>query len=202
VVDTPSAPSQWSFDGWRIWIALAVACVLSVWVPVLISLRFPVYALDYWGVLSGYIGVSWAAPAALTGLAVSNYARQRGLRRRRLLAGAVGALTGVVLIVSLASWIVGIEDRLTGETTGSPTARDETTATAPADLVRQEAEASPPVQEVVCAPISDASFFCAVTFRGPSCQLWMVQNGVATALPTIMRGASGSRSGTGVRCGR
>ena len=69
-------------------------------------------------------------------------------------------------------------------------------------LVRTSAEETRPVQGVLCHPFSDDLAFCAVTFRGPSCELWDVTDGKATGLGVIVKGASGSRSGKGVRCGK
>jgi hypothetical protein len=68
-------------------------------------------------------------------------------------------------------------------------------------LVRTSAEEDRPVQGVVCHSVSGDLALCAVTFRGPSCELWKVTNGKATGLGVVVKGASGSRSGAGVRCG-
>ena len=82
-----------------------------------------------------------------------------------------------------------------------------TTQTTPASIgkvearVRTLASKSQPVQSVMCSAISDDLVFCAVTFPGPSCQLWDVDGDKTTVLPTI-DGASGSRTATGVLCGQ
>ena len=75
-----------------------------------------------------------------------------------------------------------------------------TAHTSPARLVRDAAEELRPVQSVVCHAITEESTFCAVTFVGPSCQLWEVTNGKPSGLPVIIDGKSGSKSKTGVRC--
>ena len=69
-------------------------------------------------------------------------------------------------------------------------------------LVRKSAEETRPVQSVLCATFSDDLTLCAVTFRGPSCELWNVENGNPKRLGVVIEGASGSRSGKGVRCGK
>ena len=90
-----------------------------------------------------------------------------------------------------------------GNDVGSPT----TTQAAPESvaevkaLVRKRASKTLPVQSVICSAVSDDLAFCVVTFTGPSCQLWTVQGGETTPLPTV-DGASGSRTAKGVWCGR
>jgi hypothetical protein len=88
-----------------------------------------------------------------------------------------------------------------GDDGGAPT----TPQTTPASIgevearVRTLASKSQPVQSVICSAISDDLVFCAVTFPGPSCQLWDVDGDKTTALPTI-DGASGSKTTKGVSC--
>ena len=91
-----------------------------------------------------------------------------------------------------------------GDTEGAPT----TTQTSPASigevkaLVRTRASRSRPVQSVICSAMSEDLFFCAVTYTGPSCELWDVDGGKTIALPAI-DGASGSRTAKGgVFCGQ
>ena len=69
----------------------------------LVSLRFPVYALDFWGVLSGYIGLSWLSPAALTGMVVAGIVRERGWPRPRLLGSIAGVVIGAMLLIGFVA---------------------------------------------------------------------------------------------------
>ena len=191
-----------SAEGWRLWGALAAACLVAAWIPMLVSLRFPVYALDFWGVLSGNIGLSWLSPAALTGLAVAGIAREQGWSRPRLLGGVAGVVTGAVLLIGFVAWGASIEPRWADEMAITPAKETAETAPAtPASLVRERAEKSRSVLDVLCAPGSEDTTFCVVTYEGPACQLWSVVDGEATALPSIISGASGSRTARGVRCG-
>ena len=90
-----------------------------------------------------------------------------------------------------------------GDDGGAPTTT-QTTPTSIAEvesLVRTSASKSGPVQSIICSAVSDDIVFCAVTFAGPSCQLWEVVGTETVALPTI-EGASGSRTAKGVSCGQ
>lgn len=112
---------------------------------------------------------------------------------------ALIALSGVaaVAIVYWAGW----------DDSSSPPTREATeTATAPTAhperLVRRTAAKSRPVESVLCQDVSDDLVLCVVTFTGPSCQLWQVVGGAAVGLSLIIDGAAGSRSESGVRCGK
>jgi len=192
-----------------LWLALAAACLLAVWIPGAISLVHPVYAFDEWGLISGYIGVSWLAPAALVGLAIHIETRSRGVRRPRLLACASAFVIGFALLLALSTWGVVIEGRWQGSLS------DQTTATAPererqgveprgptttpAGLVYREARGGRRIESVQC--VEGSVVACVVTLEGPACQLWIVKDGEAIPAPGVVEGASGSRSGSGVRCG-
>ncbi len=58
------------------------------------------------------------------------------------------------------------------------------------------------MRSVLCHRFSDDLEFCAVTFRGPSCELWNVENGKSAGLGLVIKGASGSKSAKGTRCGK
>src|SRR5262245_10942827 len=96
---------------------------------------------------------------------------------------------------------------LTGCAGGDDDRAPTTTQTSPASigdvesLVRSRASESGPVQSVFCHAISDDLAFCAVTFRGQSCQLWDVEGDETFALPAV-EGATGSRTRKGVSCGQ
>ena len=170
----------------------------------LVSLLVPVNAFDFWGVLSGFIGLSWLSPAALTGLAVASLARDRGRSHPRLLGGVTGVTIALVLLVGFVAWGASIEPRRAGEmatTTAEQTEEAAIRRPTPASLVRARAETSRAVLGVLCAPVSEDTTFCAVTYEGPACQLRSVADGEAIALPPIISGASGSRTVRGVRCG-
>lgn len=85
-------------------------------------------------------------------------------------------------------------------TTTEPETTTVPPSTDPAQIVRAAAAASRPVEAVVCHTISDEFALCAVTFAGPSCQLWQVTDGNALGLPIVVDGARATRTGTGVRC--
>lgn len=78
-------------------------------------------------------------------------------------------------------------------TVGLPTARPEV-------LVLAAAGKSRKVKSVVCHAFSDDVVLCAVTFKGPSCQLWQVSDGAALGLSLLVKGATGVKTRTGVRC--
>jgi hypothetical protein len=61
--------------------------------------------LGAWGVLSGYIGLSWAFPALLVGLAAASVFRDWGLPLHRALGTAVGVTAGVVLLFGAAQFV-------------------------------------------------------------------------------------------------
>ena len=105
-------------------------------------------------------------------------------------------LLGVVALAVTA--YAGWDD--TSERTSEATTAVSPTTTSPQELVRAAAAASRPVENVVCHTMSDELTFCAVTFAGPSCQLWQVTDGEALDLPIVVDGARATRTGTGVRC--
>ena len=83
----------------------------------------------------------------------------------------------------------------------TPTQATPTSVREVEDLVREDASATGPVQNVLCSPVSDDLVFCAVTFTGPSCELWHVKGDKTIVLPAI-EGASGSRTSKGVSCSK
>ena len=86
-----------------------------------------------------------------------------------------------------------------GSTVKAPEATVPTTRELEA-LVRRHAKTSRPVENVFCHGITDELAFCAVTFVGPSCQLWEVEAGVPTVTLPPIEGVSASRSAKGVGC--
>jgi hypothetical protein len=149
----------------------------------LVSLRFPVYALDFWGVLSGNIGLSWLSPAALTGVAVAGIARGQGWSRPRLLGGVAGVVTGAVLLIEFVAWGASIEPRWADEMAITPA--QETAETAPATPARKPLDTPRPQQ---LSPPDDGGWAGspAASGPGPCCR-------------RLLRGESGVPSQAGSR---
>ena len=130
-------------------------------------------------------------------------ARFQGLLRHTHLSmiGFAVRLLGMIALLGVTALVAGCtggDDRAVSTTT-----TEVTTLSVPevVVLVRSRAKEVRPVQRVLCHAFSDDLTLCAVTFRGPSCELWEVDNGKAFGLGVIVKGASGSRSAKGVRCG-
>lgn len=196
VIRTADPRSRWSTDRWALYAVIACACVLAVWVPIAISLAYPVKLLDGWGVLSGYVGLAWFAPAGLVALAVSRLCRERGIPLPNAVGAGAGVAALVGLLVALAAWMTTLEGRW--EEDGSAARGPTPIVEKPADRVRAAADGS--VLDVVCHPISNGSFFCAATYAGPACQLWSVTVDGTRALPSIIEGAMARRTDSGARC--
>jgi hypothetical protein len=108
---------------------------------------------------------------------------------------------GIIVLAGVAA--LGLTYVAGWDETSAP-ARDESAVVvpgvAPEEIVRRAAAETRPVDTVFCQATADERVLCAVTFVGPSCQLWEIAEGEARALPLVVEGATGSRSGTGVRC--
>lgn len=186
--------------GWQLYAVLAGACLAVVWIPLLSLFVLPVYAIGYWCVLSGYLGISWLSPGVLTGVAAAGLARERGHERP----SRVGAVVGIVAtVLLLATWAAGLaafvneSDAEGGDAAPTTTA---TTEAAPEDLVRAGAQASGSIEDVLCSGFSGETSFCVVTFEGPACQLWSVVEGEPRSVLDAVQGATGRLTPSGVRC--
>lgn len=168
----------------------------------MLGVALDVYPFVYWGVLSAYIGLSWAAPGALLGLAAAQRAERAGGRLINTVGITVGVVTAIALLVVVASLIdaAGAESESSGQTsvpvqTDSLPARPKPDrATIVTDAARRAGDSK--ITKVSCGEGVLAT--CAVTFAGPACQLWIVSEseGEVEAIPLAapVEGARGSVS--------
>jgi hypothetical protein len=187
--------TRWGSGGWLLYAALAGACVLAVWIPIALFEIRPVRVLGVWIVLGGYLGLAWLTPGVLAGLAVARAARERRTPRPNLVGAVAGCVIGVACLLALSAWLATAERRWEEETTPKRSPR---VTIAPEELVRATAER--PILDLHCHPISDGSYFCAVTYDGPACQLFSVVGDEATPLPLVSDGATARKTTRGVRC--
>lgn len=168
-----------------------VAAVAVTLIPNALGLVFDIYLLHYWGVLSLFVGVSWLVPGVLLGVAIWLRKERAG---RRAFKRAVSITAGIVAAVGLlaASVILlalGTPESLV-ETESEPTQVNTAPAPPPPSpqtdverrvaLVTAAAERAHDVRvvAVICGKTTKAQEIalstCAVTFAGPTCQLWIV----------------------------
>ena len=92
--------------------AFAGAALVAVTlIPLALGAALDIYPFLYWGVLSAYLGLSWAAPGGLLGLAAAQRAERAGGRLINTLGISVGLVTGIGLLVVVATLLaVGTGD--------------------------------------------------------------------------------------------
>jgi hypothetical protein len=84
----------------------ALTVVVVTWLPGWIGGVLALPLFRWWGVISGYAGLSWLLPGFLVGLAAARVARRGGLR----LDSAVGVMVGgpaVIVLLIGAGYLVG-----------------------------------------------------------------------------------------------
>lgn len=186
----------------RLWVTLAVGCIVGTLGPLIVGIVAEIYVLAFWGVLSAYLGIGWVVPGILVWLAVADPDRHRS-RGRSLGGAAAGVATGVALLVVTAAVIAvgegGLEDG--GEPVARPGSATEAEAsTDPPALVVRRAAGGQNVQAVDCAPLGQG-FSCGVSLAGPACQLWMVVDDEATPVSERIWGGTVTKSERSVQCG-
>jgi hypothetical protein len=204
VVDAkPTEADGWG-ESWQFYALLAGACLLVVFVPAMVSAVHSVDALDVWVVVSTYLGISWVAPAACLAAAVGHHAREQGRAHSTRRGIVTGIVTGSVLLVCMLVVIaplVGTGQDEEGRVDHNAAVATERAAQTPVEIVRASVDSShPAADDVLCAPRTRDTTFCVVTFKGRSCQLWLVRDREAKALMGPILGTSGTRSSSGVRC--
>jgi biotin transporter BioY len=153
----------------------ATACVSATWLPLLIGAGLDLDPFRYWGVLSGYLGISWLLPGVFAGIATAEWARGRGRQRPKAVGIAVGIGAGVGLIVGWASLMValGAEGEDAARKPVAPAVSDQRGRIALVSAAARRTKYAH-VDLVVCG--RDTESLCVVTYAGPACQLWTVEN--------------------------
>jgi hypothetical protein len=79
--------------------------VAATWIPGSLGGILHIAPLELWGITGGYIGASWAMPAALVGLATRRWARDQGAPQPVVGGWIVGSATAVVLLIGAAACV-------------------------------------------------------------------------------------------------
>jgi hypothetical protein len=87
---------------WR----LVFVIVAATWLPGLIGNAFSLSPAAWWGVASGYLGLSWLVPGLLVGQTVKRMSSTRSPRRARIY-GIAAALLAVPLFLLGAAAVNG-----------------------------------------------------------------------------------------------
>ena len=85
---------------------LVFALLAATWIPGVLGATFHFSPLRTWGSASGYLGLSWALPGLVVGLAVDRSARARGLGAHRVV-GVVAAAASIALLLVAAAKLIG-----------------------------------------------------------------------------------------------
>jgi hypothetical protein len=154
----------------------AAACLVATWIPLAVGIALDVFPLQYWGVLSGYIGLSWLAPAVCLGLATTEWAKLRGRTHATASGIASGIGAGVILLVGVASIMAAGGLAETDETSDAkPALGDQAARTALVmAAARHKISRFGAVDAAACG--ADTDSLCIVTYHHPACQLWVVEN--------------------------
>jgi hypothetical protein len=79
----------------------------ATWLPGILGSVPGLADLGWWGQTSGYLGLSWAAPAILVGIAAGRGLRRTGLPGYTTVGGFVGLASALVLLLGASQTIGG-----------------------------------------------------------------------------------------------
>src|SRR5258708_39001755 len=82
---------------------LIVAVLAATWLPGLITDVFSLPAVAWWGIASGYLGLSWLAPGLLVWRIVNRMSSRRSPRRAGVYATAAASLATPLFLLGAAS---------------------------------------------------------------------------------------------------
>jgi hypothetical protein len=85
----------------------AAFLLAATWLPGILGGVPGLAGLGWWGQTSGYLGLSWAAPAILIGLAAGRAVRRVGLPGYTAAGGLVGLASAFALLLGAAQIIGG-----------------------------------------------------------------------------------------------
>jgi hypothetical protein len=86
----------------------AAFLLAATWVPGILGSLPGLEGLGWWGQTSGYLGLSWAVPAFVIGMAAERAVRRTGLAGHTAAAGGlVGIASAFVLLLGAAQVIGG-----------------------------------------------------------------------------------------------
>jgi hypothetical protein len=86
--------------------SLVLALLAATWIPGALGTALHVPRLAAWGVASGYLGLSWALPGLIVGLAVDRSAKAHGVRAHRVI-GGLAAFASIALLLVGAAGLIG-----------------------------------------------------------------------------------------------
>jgi hypothetical protein len=164
----------------RRWLLLAAAaCLVASWLPLAVGAALDVYALEYWGVVTLYLGLGWLAPGILVGAAAGDRARARRKAHptRASIAVGVAATVGFLVLGATLGAAAGLESEpgqtnTTDETRPATSTKSDRVSLVMAAAQKRRATSGP----VIWVECSRSTNFCAVAFDPPACQLWVVEN--------------------------
>jgi hypothetical protein len=159
------------------YLVAAAACLAVTWLPLLIGVGLHLFPFAFWGVLSGYLGLSWLLPGVFVGFAAVSWAKDHNREHPKAVGAAVGVAAGAVAIIGFSVLLAALgggkrdEDTAKGPVKPAVTVRNGRIAVVSA-AAQQTKHA--PVDFVMCDAGSDST--CVVTYAGPACQTWIVEN--------------------------
>jgi len=168
------------------WALGAAVCLVATFPALVVGGVLEVFALEWWGVVTAFLGISWLVPGACAGAAATQWGKDRGSRHPNALGFTVGPIVTVTLLVLVAIIIAAFwgEDLTTSHVETKPAISDQA---ARVSLVTQATldrrTRYGPAISIVCVKSDEG--WCTVTYDAPACQLWVVENvdGVDTASP-------------------
>jgi hypothetical protein len=168
------------------WALAAAACLVATFPALVVGGALGVFALEWWGVVSAFLGISWLVPGACAGAAATQWGKDRGSRHPNALGFTVGPIVTVTLLVLVAVILAAFwgEDLNEPQVERTPAVSDQAgriSLVTQATLDRGTRYG--PAISIVCVKSDEG--WCMVTYEAPACQLWVVENvdGVDKASP-------------------